>query len=98
MSNQQMTIDSEAVAAAVNMIDIDIADINTRNKKFLTLLEEKNNQTQGKFALIASLKDRIEDETKNIQQTIEATEAIKDALRQYEQLAEEANDDSEFRA
>lgn len=97
MGTQQMTIDSEAVAAAVNMIDVDIADINTRNQKFLTLLDEKNAQTKGKFALIKSLKDRVEDETKNIQQTIEATEAIKDSLRRYEELAEEANDDSAFR-
>lgn len=97
MGTQQMTIDSEAVAAAVNMIDVDIADINTRNQKFLALLDEKNSQTKGKFALIKSLKDRVEDETKNIQQTIEATEAIKESLRRYEELAEEANDDSAFR-
>ena len=93
----QMTVDSEAVAAAVNMIDIDISDINTRNQKFLALLEEKNMQTKGKFPVIKSLKDRIVNEAKNIQQAIAATEAIKDALRKYEELAAAASDDTVFR-
>lgn len=97
MGSNQMSIDSEAVMAAVNQIDVAIEDINTRNKKFLTLLDEKNQATQGKFGLIKTLQDRVEDEAKNINQTIEATEMIKESIRRYEGIAEEANDDSEFR-
>ena len=94
---QQMTIDSEAVAAAVNQIDVDITDIKTRTDKLLSLLDEKNQQTKGKFAVIKTLKDRVEDEARNINEVVEATEAIKESLRKYEDLASEANDDSEFR-
>lgn len=93
----QMSIDSEKVTAVVNQIDVCIEDIHTRNTKFLSLLEEKNQQTQGKFGLIVSLQDRVADEATNIKKAIDATEAIKEAIRKYEDLAEEANDDSAFR-
>ena len=96
MGNNQMSIDSEAVMAAVNQIDVAIEDINTRNKKFLALLEEKNQATQGKFGLIKTLQERVGDEAKNIQQTIAATETIKESIRKYEDLAGAANDDSAF--
>ena len=96
MANQ-MTLNTEAVAAAVNQIDIAIADIKTRNDKFLSLLDEKNQQTQGKFALIATLKGKVEEEARSLQETVDAAESIKDALRKYEGMAEEANDDGAFR-
>lgn len=96
--NGQMSINSDRVAAAINQIDVLIADIDARNNKFLTLLDEKNQQTSGKFQLIASLRDRISDAANNIKGTVQACESIKDSLRQYEALAEEANDDSAFRA
>lgn len=97
MGNQQMTLDSQAVMAAVNQIDVCIADIDTRNKKFLSLLEEKNAQTQNKFTLIKTLQERVSDEAKNIQQAIAAAESIKESIHKYEALAEDANDDSDFR-
>lgn len=97
MGANQMSIDSEAVMAAVNQIDICIEDINTRNAKFLSLLEEKNTQTKGKFTLIKTLQERVQDEANNIKQTIQATESIKESIRKYEELAESANDDSDFR-
>ncbi len=98
MSSQQMSIDAEAVAAAVNQIDIAIEDINTRNAKFISLLTDTNSKTKGKFTLIKTLQERVEDEAKNINETIKATEEIKAALRKYTDMAEEANDDSAFRA
>lgn len=95
--SQQMSINSEAVASAVNQIDVAIADIETRNKKFLELLEEKNDQTKGKFPLVKALMPRIEEEANNINKAIEATEAIKESLRKYENLAEDATDTSWMR-
>ena len=97
MSQSVMSLDSEAVAVAVNSIDIAIQDIQTRNNAFLDLLEEKNNQTKGKFALIKTLSEKVREETVNIKNAIEAVESIKEALRRYEDLAEQANDDSDFR-
>lgn len=94
MSQNQMTIDSEAVTLVVNQIDVAIEDINTRNKKFLALLEEKNQQTQGKFPLVAALKPKVEQEAQNLQACVEATEAIKEAIAKYQNLAEEATDTS----
>lgn len=96
MANQQMSIDYDAVMAAVNQIDVAISDINTRNKKFIELLEEKNQQTSNKFSLIKTLQTRVEEEATNIKRTIEATESIKEALRAYADMAADANDDSEF--
>jgi len=98
MANQQMSIDYEAVMAAVNQIDVAISDINARNKKFVAILEEKNQQTKNKFAVIKTLQSRVEEEAQNIQQAIQATESIKDAIRRYVDLAEQANDDADFRA
>jgi len=94
---QQMSIDYEAVGAVINQIDVHIADINARNKKFIDLLSEKNSQTKGKFSLIKALQERVEDAAKNISETVNACETIKESLRSYAALAEEANDDSEFR-
>lgn len=94
---QVMSIDSEAVGAAVNQISVAIADIDTRNKKFLALMQEKNEATQGKFSLLKSLEDRIQEEAENFKTLIQATEDIKDSLRRYAEMAEAADDDSDFR-
>lgn len=93
----QLTINSEEVAAAVNQIDICIADINTRNDKFIALLNEKNEATHHKFPLLSTLQKRVEDEAANLQKAIQATEDIKEAIRKYVEQAEEASDDSAFR-
>ncbi len=97
MSNGQMSIDSQAVAAAVNQIDLLIADIDTRNKKFITLLTEKNQVTKGKFQLLKTLQERVEQEANNIKGAIDATETIKEAIRKYEDMASDVNDDTAFR-
>lgn len=95
--SQQYSINSERVAAAVNQIDVHISDIDTRIKKFISLLTEKNAQTHNKFQLIKTLQDRVEDAANNIKNVVNACESIKDSVRAYTSLAEEANDDSEFR-
>lgn len=94
---QVMSIDSEAVGSAINQISVCIADIDTRNKKFIALLQEKNEKTQGKFALLKTLEARVAEEADNFTQLIATAESIKDSLRRYEGMAEEANDDSDFR-
>ena len=52
-----MSINTEAVGAAINQISVYTADIATRNKKFLELLSEKNKATQGKFQLLKTLEE-----------------------------------------
>lgn len=97
MAAQIMSIDSEAVGSAINQISIYISDIDTRNKKFLQLLQEKNEATQGKFKLLKTLEERVIEESQNFNELIKASEDIKDSLRRYEEKASEADDDTEFR-
>lgn len=97
MSSQQLTFNAEAVAATVNQIDVAIADIDTRCKKYISLLEEKNAQTSNKWPMIKTLQATVEKEAQSIQNTIEACEAIKEAIRNYEIMADEASDDTDFR-
>ena len=54
-----MSINTEAVGAAINQISVYTADIATRNKKFLELLSEKNKATQGKFQLLKTLEEKL---------------------------------------
>ena len=92
-----MSINTEAVGAAINQISVYTADIATRNKKFLELLSEKNKATQGKFQLLKTLEEKREGESRNFDALIQTQEEIRTALGKYSSLAEEANDDSAFR-
>ena len=93
----QMNFDSQNVYAAVNQIDVALQDIETRNKNFLSQVEEKNQRLNGKFAVIKTLSAKVEEEKTSIQKCIEAVDIIKEALRKYEEQLAEANDDSELR-
>jgi len=93
----QMNFDSQNVYAAVNQIDVALQDIETRNKNFLSQIEEKNQRLNGKFAVIKTLGVKVEEEKASIQKCIEAVDVIKEALRKYEAQLAEANDDSELR-
>lgn len=93
----QMNFDSQNVYAAVNQIDVALQDIETRNKNFLSQIEEKNQRLNGKFAVIKTLGVKVEEEKASIQKCIEAVDVIKEALRKYEEQLAEANDDSELR-
>lgn len=93
----QMNFDSQNVYAAVNQIDVALQDIETRNKNFLSQIEEKNQRLNGKFAVIKTLGVKVEEEKASIQKCIEAVDVIKEALRKYEAQLAEANDDSEIR-
>lgn len=97
MQNGQMSLNSEVVAAAYNRISQDIADIGSRIDRFMMLLEEKNAATKGKFALIARLQQELQKEVDNVKKLNASVETIHETLRRYEELAEEANDDSAFR-
>lgn len=90
--SQVMTIDAEAVAAAVNQIDVAIQDINTRNQKFLEILDNANTQCEGNFPPIPHLIEDIGREAENLKKTQDAVEAIKDSIARYTALAEEAAD------
>lgn len=93
----QMNFDSQNVYAAVNQIDVALQDIETRNKNFLSQIEEKNQRLNGKFAVIKTLGVRVEEEKASIEKCISAVDDIKEALRKYESQLAEANDDSDFR-
>lgn len=93
---QQMSIDTDKVGAAVNRISVLMADIKTRTTSFIAKVNEKNQETEGKWKLIMTLEQRLTEESKNIDEIIEAQESIKQALDRYAEKAEEANDDSEL--
>jgi len=97
MSDQVMSVNLELVGSTINQISVCTAYIQTLTKKLNDLILEKNKDTQGKFALLNTLSARVEEETHNVEKLIEAQEEIKESLRQYSDLAEEANDDSAFR-
>lgn len=92
-----MNFDSQGVYAAVNQIDVALQDIETRNKNFLSQIDEKNQRLNGKFAVIKTLGAKVEEEKASIQRCIEASDVIKEALRKYEAQLADANDDSDFR-
>lgn len=94
--NGQMSINTEVVGSAVNMISVDIADIETRIKRFHVLLIEKNDQTKGKFAIVKKLTEKVEQEVQNVTGLNAASEEIRNALSRYIEIAEQANDASAF--
>lgn len=96
MAAEQMSLNMDAVGAASNQIGTYITDIDTRTKKFLSLLDEKNQQTDGKFPLFVKLRERLAEDKKNIERLITQQEEIKEALTRYAALAEEASDASAF--
>ena len=95
--SEVMSINTDAVSAAINQISVCTADIATRNQKFLDLLRQKNEATSGKFTLLTTLEKGLETETVNFNKLIETQEEIREALNRYADLAAEANDDSAFR-
>ena len=94
--NGQMSINTEVVGSAVNMISVDIADIETRIKRSHALLIEKNDQTKGKFAIVKKLTEKVEQEVQNVTGLNAASEEIRNALSRYIEIAEQANDASAF--
>lgn len=92
-----VSINTEAIMPAVNEISVRIADIDTRNKKFLSLIQETNDRTEGKFALIKALQEKVEEEAINITESVKAVEDIEQALNEHIAMAEMADDDSVFK-
>ncbi len=90
----QVTIDSTAVKSAVNEIDVNIEDIKTRIRKFLEVIEEKKQATQGKFPVVVTLEKRMQEEVQNLNEINEAMESINEVVQKYIDLASEAVDDS----
>lgn len=97
MQQGQMAINTEVVGSAVNQISIDVADIQTRLQRFLALLEEKNQQTKGKFAIVSTLSARMQQEVANVKALEEVVDTIHETLNRYIEIGEQANDDSMFR-
>jgi Tfp pilus assembly protein PilN len=97
MSDQVMSVNLELVGSTINQISSELACIQAVTLKLHDKILEKNNATQGKFALLDTLSARVEEETHNVEKLVEAQEEIKQSLNRYAELADEANDDSAFR-
>lgn len=93
---EMMSINTERIFPALNEISVRIQDIETRNKKFLALIEETNQRTDGKFALMKALQTKVEEEAVNITGSVQAVEEVEQALQKHIELAEEADDASVF--
>lgn len=97
MAQQQMQLNTELVGATIQRISTLTEDIQSRNQKFLTLLQEKNSHTKGKFDLLVKLEQGITKEAQNFEAIIAAQEEVKAELFKYSELIEEANDSSALR-
>lgn len=97
MGDQVMSLNLDVVMSAINQISVMTADIQTRNKKFIELLNSKNEATQGKFQLLATLEGKVRDEAQNFDKILEAQDEIVASVNRYAELAEQANDDTAFR-
>lgn len=96
MSEQVMSLNLDVVVTAINSISVMTADIQTRNKKFMELLRSKNEATQGKFQLLATLEEKIKVEAQNFDKMLEAQDEIIQSVNRYAEMAEAAQDDSCF--
>lgn len=94
---QQMSIDTDVVGAGVNRISVLMSDIKARTDAFIAKVNEKNQETEGKWNLIMTLEERLKEESKNIANIIEAQDSIRAALDRYAEQAAEADDDSALR-
>ena len=93
---QVISLNTEVVSAAVSRISVLTADVKSRTDALVAKLEEQNQKTDGKWNLIVSLQKKLEEEQRNVNDIIEAQEAIKRSLDRFAEMAEEANDDSAF--
>lgn len=97
MAEQQMQLNTDLVTATINKISELTNGIQEKNKQFLTLLQEKNSRTKGKFDLLVKLEQGVTRESENFAALIEAQEEVKNELDRYAALIEEANDSSALR-
>ena len=95
--SQMMSIDTDNVSAAVNRISTLLSDIDTRTNKFIELVKRTNEESHGNFQLIVTLEERLCEEAKNVNDIVVAQDEIKESLRKYTELSEDADDDTELR-
>lgn len=91
-----MTLDSEAVTASVNQIDVSLDNISNIIKTLEGLVNDNIDKTQGKFPLLKNLGVQVEKEVGVLQGTLAACERIKESIRVYGQMAAEATDGDVF--
>lgn len=91
---QQMQINAEVVQASYNSIAQYSAEITGWLEKFIRLLDEKNQQTSGKFPLIKALQPKIQEECENVKKAEASLEEVKISINKYLAMAEEAVDTS----
>lgn len=92
----QLSINTDAVGSAVNRISTLVTDIDTRTKKFVELVNEKNTQTGQKWTLLVKLEDKLATEVQNVQHIEEAMDEIKSSLSKYADMAAEADSADEL--
>lgn len=89
-----MSLNTEEVNSAVNQISTILAEIDTRNKKCLELLNHHAEAAKGKNAVINTVLQRIGEEAANIKGLTETVDEITAELNRYAEKIAEANDAS----
>lgn len=97
MASEQIMIDTDLVGQAINNISQLTANISAANKRFMDLLQEKMNQTQGRNQVIKTLASNMERETQNFQAVLAAQESIVESINKFIELVNDADDDSGLR-
>lgn len=93
----QASFNAEEVSISVNKISMLIADIDTRNKKFIELINRSNQKMNNGLLPLVTLESRISEEQRNIDQILKDIDQIGIDLRQYGAHMDDLNDDSAFR-
>lgn len=89
----QTHLNVEGVKASINQISILIDEIKVRNDKFMSLLKEKNEQTQNKFPLTKALESLIQQENRKFEDVVNFQTEIRQVLDAYEKRTAEFHEE-----
>lgn len=89
----QTHLNVEGVKASINQISILIDEIKVRNDKFMSLLKEKNEQTQNKFPLTKALENLIQQENRKFEDVVNFQSEIRQVLDAYEKRSAEFHEE-----
>ena len=96
-SQSNMQIDEQAVRRAITIIDQQLSKVLDETKKFKNAIDKANDSMHNNFAPTVSLSQLIEAEEKNFDKVLQAQQDIIDSFKRYNDIAEDANDDRDFR-
>lgn len=88
--SQQMALNYDAVSSAISQISVLVSDIETRNNKFVQILQESNEKTQNKYPVTMKLHEKITEEANNFKKIITAMTELQVAVQHYSGNADDA--------